>query len=388
MRVSAAFDPNLGFSWCEPGLALRAARAVRRRVRPQSDLEDQRRLTRQAFAWGYDTVYTPDWRGPDALGLCGDRWNASCGLSEDGLQVGTLVSPIPKYPKPAQLAQQALALSCLTGGRFILGVGAGDLYRPAVREQLGWTHAPLIRLVRDYLQALITELDAGLAPGMKRPRIILGALGPQMLRLAGELTDGAVISFSNEGQADWARARLFEGAERSGRDPSELTLMQSVPVSICDHSDLARRRLALAVLPYLRGPDLPQKGEARVGYRAQVERLGFGDLLDEIDDLTRRSTKTETLLSRIPKRLLDQIGYAGEPEGAPEALSRLCKGLDEAVVRVTAAEERFQSASLVLEALRPGPRWDSILSFPGPSAPAPIRPGLAQAHSPHSPPMR
>lgn len=352
-------------------------------MRPRSDIEEQRRLTRQAFELGFDTVYTPDWRGPDALGLCGERWKASCEINAGGMQVGTLVSPIPKYPRPAQLAERALILSQATGGRFILGVGAGDLYRPAVREQLGWTQGSLISLVRDYLKELIRDLDAGLAPGMQRPRIILGALGPQMLRIAGELTDGAVISFSTEDQANWARTKLFEGAERSGRDPSQLTLMQSVPVSVSADPALARRRLALAVLPYLQGPDLPQKGATRVGYRAQVERLGFGALLDEIDDHTRNSAKTETLLDLIPDALLDQLGYAGEPEGAPQAISTLCKGMDEAVVRVTAAEERFQSASQVLESLRPGPRWDSVFSFQGSGPPSSVRSDLAQTPSTH-----
>ena len=130
-------------------------------MRPRSDIEEQRRLTRQAFELGFDTVYTPDWRGPDALGLCGERWKASCEINAGGMQVGTLVSPIPKYPKPAQLAERALILSQATGGRFILGVGAGDLYRPAVREQLGWTQGSLISLVRDYLKELIRDLDAG-----------------------------------------------------------------------------------------------------------------------------------------------------------------------------------------------------------------------------------
>jgi len=346
-------------------------------------MEDQSRLTRQAFKWGFDTVYTPDWRGPDALGLCGKRWQASREVAPGGIQVGTLVSPIPKYPKASQLAQRALTLSQATGGRFILGVGAGDLYRPAVREQLGWRQGSLIHLVRDYLNELIAALDAGLAPGMERPKIILGALGPQMLRIAGELADGAVISFSTGNQADWVRARLFEGAERSERDPSQLTLIQSVPVSVSSDPALARRRLALAVLPYLQGPDVPEKGATRVGYRAQVERLGFGALLDEIDGLTLSSATTETLLDCIPDGLLEQIGYAGEPDGAPRALSKLCKGMDEAVVRVTAAEERFQSASLVLESLRPGPRWDNAFSFQGSATPSSIRPDLAQTPSAH-----
>ena len=383
MRVSAAFDSNLGFSWCEPGLALRAARAIHRRVRPQSELEEHRRLTRQAVEWGYHTVYTPDWRGPDALGLCDERWQASCGVTGGGINVGTLVSPIPKYPNPAELAQRALAVSHSTGGRFILGVGAGDLYRPAVRERLGWTHASLANLVRDYLRRLLGELDAGIAPGLKRPRIILGALGPEMLRIAGELTDGAVISFSTAGQADWARSRLSEGAERTGRDPAALTLMQSVPVCISDHHDLARRRLALAVLPYLQGPDLPEKGASRVGYRGQIERLGFGDLLDEIDDLTRSSAATETFLDRIPDSLLDQLGYAGSPKGAPAALAKLCEGLDEAVVRVTAAQERFQSASMVLRSLRPGPQCDRAFPDHGTPQGSSLRPALAQTPTTH-----
>jgi F420-dependent oxidoreductase-like protein len=136
-------------------------------------------------------------------------WDALTALATIGarlprLTLGTAVVPVPQR-HPLVLASQALSVQAATGNRLTLGIGAGI---SALTEwAFGSAHDRPARRMREYLEVLLpllrgesvghrgeTLTAAGqvTVPGAAAPEVLLAALGPAMLRVAGELTSGTV----------------------------------------------------------------------------------------------------------------------------------------------------------------------------------------------------
>lgn len=166
-------------------------------VRGPSGARDLLDQARQAKDFG--TVWVSQALGWDALVAL-----ATIGTQVPGPRLGSAVVPVPQR-HPLVLAAQALSVQAATGNRLTLGVGAGV----AVMNKLafGIEHDRPARRMREYLEVLLpllrgeavdhrgeTLVAAGAVtvPGAEPPRTLLAALGPAMLRVAGELTDGTV----------------------------------------------------------------------------------------------------------------------------------------------------------------------------------------------------
>src|SRR5215475_3363727 len=111
---------------------------------------DQAALSQEAARLGYTSIWTPESTGQDAFQLCSQRWAASCQVIPEGLNTGIGVSPV-LYRTPIAFAMSGGTVSQLTGGRFIMGIGAGGAYRPGTRRALGLPRFSTLALMRDYL---------------------------------------------------------------------------------------------------------------------------------------------------------------------------------------------------------------------------------------------
>ena len=186
-------------------------------------LADQAELSREAAKLGYASIWTPEGSGQDSFQLCGLRWESSRSVVPEGLGTGISVSPV-MYRTPIAFAMAGGTLSERTGGKFIMGIGAGSAYRPRSRQALGLRKFSTLSLMRDYLTTtrsllageevnhrgeVITLMGGKLAinPPPKTP-VYLGALGPEMLRLSGEAADGACLNWCNPERIAWSRARI------------------------------------------------------------------------------------------------------------------------------------------------------------------------------------
>ena len=154
---------------------------------------------RQAAGAGLDSAYFNQVLSWDAISLA----MLSAG-PVPGIDVGTAVTLT--YPRhPLALASQALTAPAASGNRFTLGIGPG--HRPVIEGQYGYSFDRPARHVRDYLSALmpllrgeqadchgevITAAGQVQVPGARPPSVLLAALGPVMLKIAGELADGTV----------------------------------------------------------------------------------------------------------------------------------------------------------------------------------------------------
>jgi F420-dependent oxidoreductase-like protein len=159
-------------------------------------------LGRQAAEAGLGAVWFGQMAGYDAISVA-----ATVGREVAGIAVGTSVVPI--YPRhPQLLASAAKTAQAATAGRFQLGVGLGarDLLEPAY----GLPYPPRVRHLREYLTALRPLLAGKSVPFegqtlVSRPfgptavagaepdvPVVVAAMGPQALRVVGELADGTV----------------------------------------------------------------------------------------------------------------------------------------------------------------------------------------------------
>jgi alkanesulfonate monooxygenase SsuD/methylene tetrahydromethanopterin reductase-like flavin-dependent oxidoreductase (luciferase family) len=328
-----------------------------------------REAAREAAQLGYESLWTPAGGVPDSFHVCA-AW------SEDtSLRTGISVVPAARMWTPLGLAVQAATLARLSAGRFVLGLGTGG-YGPGFWASVGLPDRP-IAVMREYVTQVRALLDgetvtagppaagrdaadAG-APGWPRPTslgladlpaapVYLAALGPQMLRLAGEVADGALLNWATPEHIAVSRARIDEGSARAGRNPGAVPITMYIRVCIDDDVAAARQALGTQVLGYAMGqPGVPQ----RAGYRGLFAQMGFDEDLRELEARRDRGEAMPQLVAAAPDKMLQAVGYYGPAAEAPAAFARLSNGLDEAIVRVITARPGLEPVSQAMAALAP-----------------------------------
>ncbi|WP_327658963.1 MULTISPECIES: LLM class F420-dependent oxidoreductase [unclassified Streptomyces] len=201
---------------------------------------------------GFDTVWVPqvptDFDALTAIALMGSVTSR--------IELGTAVVPVHAQ-HPVALARQALSVHAAAQGRLALGVGASHHW--IVRDMLGLPYEKPAAYTRDYLDVLNTAVGGvssvdvendtftvhnplGLAPVAPLP-VLLAALGPVMLRIAGERADGTVLWMADERSvADHVVPRITKAAQEAGRPAPRI--VAGVPVCLCrpNEVDAARER--------------------------------------------------------------------------------------------------------------------------------------------------
>lgn len=255
-----------------------------------------RDLAPEASALGYQSVWTNAGLEYDPIVMC-VAWH-----ERSGLPTGVSVVPIARNPAPV-LALAARSAHEVTGGRFVLGIGSGSV-----------TERPIAAL-RSYVDEVRKTA--------KDVPIYFGALGPQMLALAGRHADGAALNWCTPAQVTWSRERVGPRAK----------LIEYI--RMCVDDDVAAARLALAkqILAY----GLAPRPSGARGYRAHFERMGFAAQLDALEVTRAAGASDDDLARAVPDEMLSAFGYAGAASGAPAAFKRLSVGLDVAIVRVLVA---------------------------------------------------
>jgi alkanesulfonate monooxygenase SsuD/methylene tetrahydromethanopterin reductase-like flavin-dependent oxidoreductase (luciferase family) len=323
-----------------------------------------RAAAQEAGQLGFESLWTPAGGVPDSFHVCA-AWS-----QDTGLRTGVSVVPAARMWTAPGLAAQAATLAQLSGGRFVLGLGTGG-YGPDFWASVGLADQP-IAVMREY----VTQVRALLAgetvtashaafgtgsPGWPRSAslgvaglppapVYLAALGPQMLRLAGEVADGALLNWATPEHITVSRARIEEGCGRVGRDPAEVPMTMYIRVCIDDDVTAARQALGAQVLGYALGrPGVPQES----GYRGLFGRMGFDAELRELESRRDLGAAWPDLVAAAPDDMLHAVGYYGPAAGAPAAFARLSAGLDEAIVRVITARPGLEPVSEAMAALRP-----------------------------------
>jgi alkanesulfonate monooxygenase SsuD/methylene tetrahydromethanopterin reductase-like flavin-dependent oxidoreductase (luciferase family) len=335
MRIGAGLDGRLGLSF-----------------------DELRQAGREAARLGFESLWTPAGGVPDAFHVCA-AWS-----QDSPVRTGISVVPAARMWSPLALAVQAATVGQFSGGRFVLGIGTGG-YGPGFWASVGLPNRP-IAVMRDYLTVVrgllagetITydgpalHVASGSLGALDLPPVpvYLGALGAQMLRLAGELADGALLNWATPDRIAVSRRLVGAGAARAGRDPAQVPLAMYVRVCVDDDVAAARQALGRQVLGYaMARPGAP----LTAGYRGLFAEMGFGDVVSELEERHELGEQMDILVAAAPDELLSAVGYFGPAEGAAAAYARLSQGLDETIVRVITARPGLEAAVAAMEALTP-----------------------------------
>ncbi|HEY2505954.1 MAG TPA: LLM class F420-dependent oxidoreductase [Streptosporangiaceae bacterium] len=201
---------------------------------------------------------------------------AVAGRGVPGIELGTAV--VPTYPRhPAVLAQQALTADLALGGRLALGIGLS--HQIVIQDMYGYSFERPARHMREYLAVLLPLLSGEPAGfdgdtvrahiGLSVPRsrtkmpVLLAALAPQMLRLAGQQADGTVLWMTGPATVrDYVVPAITEAATAAGR-PSPRVVC-ALPVCVTADPAAARARANEVLSIYGQLPS----------YRAMLDREG------------------------------------------------------------------------------------------------------------------
>lgn len=277
---------------------------------------------------GFDSFWTPQVAGVDALTLL-----ALAGGRTGRIELGTAV--VPTYLRhPLALAQHALTTQVVAGGRLALGIGLS--HKPAVEDRWGLSFDRPALHMREYLTVLRdlvregrTRFDGEMfrvsgsiqVPGATPFPILIAALGPRMLRIAGELSDGTITWMVGlKTLRDHVAPRIVAAAEDTVRPEPRICV--GLPIAVTDDPAAARQRAAglfsrYGELPsYRRMLDIEGAGGpsdvAIVGGEEEVEQrlreisdAGATDLLavvfpaDDDDDAEASVARTRALLRSL-----------------------------------------------------------------------------------------
>jgi F420-dependent oxidoreductase-like protein len=223
---------------------------------------------------GLESYWLAQTGGIDALTVF-----AAHGDTGSAMTLGTAVIPT-WVVHPQALAGQALTTNAAVGGRLVLGLGLA--HEPSVtgRWKMKWER-PVRQMLDflDILQPLLAEGSVshdgyfwsyeGQIPLLEgsRPRVMIAALGEQMLRIAGARTDGTILwCVGPKTVAEHIAPTINAAAEKAGRD--QPAIVCSLPVWVTDDPAPAREFIAKALSIYA---ELPS-------YRAMLDVEGLHGL--------------------------------------------------------------------------------------------------------------
>jgi F420-dependent oxidoreductase-like protein len=251
---------------------------------------------------------------------------ALVGREVPGIGVGTAIALT--YPRhPLTLAGAALSLQAASGNRFTLGVGLS--HQPIIEGQYGYSYRRPARHLREYLSALgpllrgetidyrgeTLRANGGVAvTGARPPALLVSALGPVTLRIAGELADGTITNWAGpKSLAEHVVPTITAAAEAAGRPAPRILAM--VMVSVTDDPVGVKNRVA----------EHFGLAGSLAGYRAMLDREGAGGVADMV--IAGDATAVETSLRRMVDAGAGEFVVA--PVGSDSERARTVEALGE-----------------------------------------------------------
>ena len=232
----------------------------------------------EAEADGFSSYWLAQLGVPDALTAI-----ATMGADTSTIELGTAV--IPTWPRhPLMLAAQAsTVVEAIGPGRLVLGIGLA--HKPSVEGTFKIPFVTPAKHMEEYLSVLLpvltdrkvsftgdiwsAEVDAVGGTPTEPPTVMLAAMGPRMLKLAGSQTAGSILWLSGPTAiAEQIKPALDAAAAEAGRPAPRI--VASVPVCVTQDGDSVKGFVGAALAGY---NDLPS-------YRGVMDTEGAGGPAD------------------------------------------------------------------------------------------------------------
>ena len=296
---------------------------------------DNLALAQEADRLGYHSLWTAEAYGSDSITPL--TWLAA---KTERIHVGTAIMQMPART-PAMTAMTAATLDLLTGGRFLLGLGASG---PQVVE--GWHGVPYgkplgrareyVGIVRAILQRekplehhgehydIPLRGGTGLGKALKliihplraAVPIYLAAIGPKNVALAAEIADGWLPIFFSPRQMKLYQGSLDEGFARApAKDLKKFDIAPTVSVVLGNDADACRASLKPNLALYIGGMGAREKNF----YYNLACRYGYEDAASRIQELYLAGKKQEAVAA-VPDDLVDEVALCGPKERIADRL--------------------------------------------------------------------
>ncbi len=269
---------------------------------------------RLAEELGYHSIWVPEMWGRDAFSILG-----LIAVNTKRIKLATGIIPVFSR-SPAVIAQTAATLDEISGGRMILGLGTSG---PAVIEN--WHGVPFekplmrtreyVEIIKMILSGARVDYEGGIfslkgfrlqfKPGRSDIPVLVAAIGPRNIRLAGECADGWIpFLIPKEGLRE-AGKELREGAGSRGRGGDDIMVCPYVTTSVSEaHPDTARSAVREHLAYYIGG-----MGDY---YFNTVSRYGFAREAEAIKSAWEGGKKSAAV-EAVSDRMLDSLSVTGTP---------------------------------------------------------------------------
>ncbi len=254
---------------------------------------------------GYTSYWTAETTGPEAFSLL-----AAAGAAAPSLDLGTGVLAL-QLRTPMVVAMAGATLQALHPEReILLGVGISSPVVATRWHGMPYSDQPLGQM-REYVTLLRACLSGdkvdfagdhytvkgfrlGIKQGDRRPKIVVGALNPKMLALAGELADGVLLNYLPASHVPWSVEQVRKGGDA--------TVYAYVHAGICQREEgieLARRDLfSYAVVD---------------SYARNFERAGYADEVAAVREAHAAGDRAAALAA-VSDRMVDDIDVMGDAD--------------------------------------------------------------------------
>ena len=292
---------------------------------------------RHAEALGYDSVWTAEAYGSDAATPA--AWILA---QTERIKVGTAIMQMPAR-SPAMTAMTAMTLAELSGGRFILGLGASG---PQVVE--GWHGVPYgkpVTRLKEYVQ-IVKQIIARQAPSTfdgelyQLPYVGAGATGlgkplksilhceedipiyaasitPRGVCAAAEVADGLFPIWMDPEKHSVIDEPIAEGLAASGRSRTAFDVAPFVTLAMGDSVEACMTPIRGSMALYIGGMGARNKNF----YNDYAKRLGFVEEAARIQDLYLAGRRDEAMAA-VPAELIDACHLVGPAGRIRERLQR------------------------------------------------------------------
>jgi probable F420-dependent oxidoreductase len=314
-------------------------------------LRDHAELARDAERRGYTDAWSFEVDGVDCFAPL-----AVVAGATTGMRVGTAIANVFTRG-PGTLAISAAGLAEIAPGRFCLGIGAGS--QPIVESWNGGVFARPATRVREMVQFLrsafagervvfrgktfaVDGFRLSRVPSAPIPIHVAG-LRPGMLRVAGEVADGAILNWLSAGDVPRAVGVVREAAAAAGRDPASIEITARLIISVDPPSPASALALRRHVTAYLNVPV----------YRAFHEWLGRTDVLAPMWQAWQRGDR-KAAVEAVPEDVIGDLIIRGSMDEIRAHVRRyLDAGIDTAFLSVSTTEtDPGRRRDLLVDALR------------------------------------